>query len=247
MFYVSGFAMAPMPLVHPWILVLLTYTIGLLYSFVSCVENLESIQAKMIFYLSILGTGLFAYYQGRSASLNLTTAAFPAIIILTIIADKALSSTIKLNRVYDKVILCIILFIMIYSTASLAWNSPNISKMIIGRLRPTLSSAGTPVTQHSDFIKKNTNRGEEVLILSGLSGIYYLNSETTCPLKIPGPVELILVDDFQKINHYLEGEGDKKVILDANKYGMEHWSWLLKQGFKMTGSSPDGNISVFVK
>jgi len=247
LFYVSGYMMLPMPLVHPWNLVLLTYAAGLLYSIVSCVEKRDTLRAKMIFFLSVLGTGLFVYYQGRSHDLLLNAVCFPAIIILTIFADNALSSIKITNRAYDKFYLYIMLYFMIFSTASLAWNIPDISKIIASRLRPTLDRVETPVIRHSDFVKKNTTPGEEVLIMSDLSGIYYLDSETTCPLKIPGPVELYLVDEYQKINRYLDGEGDRKVILDAGTCNPEYGSWLLHRGFRMKDGSLDGKMTVFIK
>ena len=68
----------------------------------------------------------------------------------------------------------------------------------------------------TEFIKNFARPGQELLILSSLSSIYYLASGTTCPVKIPGPTELFLKDEYQRIYDYLQSDGCKFIVFDGD-------------------------------
>jgi hypothetical protein len=86
-FYQLGFAMLPMKLIHPWNLVAIVYLIGLVYAAQSVIIKNDTMNSKMVFLLSILGFGIFVYYQGRSHDFNLFDVCFPAILIVTIFIE----------------------------------------------------------------------------------------------------------------------------------------------------------------
>jgi len=251
-YYAYGLCMLPMPLVHAWNLVLLIYAVGILYAIVPMVENETSLKTTMVFFLSILGTGMFVYYQGRSADSNLATICFPAIMIITIFADHLLSS-LPASGKSRAIIVYVVLFFLVFSTAGFIVNVPDIVRTIFGRMKPALEHASTPVTRTIDFVKQNTTEGQEVLILSELSSIYYLKSRTTCPVKIPGPTEIYLLEDCRRIINYLEHSKGNTVLLDTNfqyAYSRELTSRIravLWQQYHMEHNSPDGNMSVFTK
>src|SRR3989304_8991049 len=163
-FYLYGFGMFPMPILHPWNLVILTYVIGLLYSFSFLMEKNESIKAKMVFYLSILGVGVFSYYQGRSHDLNLLHVCYPAIIILTILTDCLLQRIREGGGYNDKSAFAAIIFLMLFSVASIVGNYPVILRMIMTQLNDIGSGNPQNVAQNAVFIKKNTEKGEQVFI-----------------------------------------------------------------------------------
>lgn len=254
-FYAYGFMMMPMNLIHPWNLVALVYAVGLLFSFISMTDKSDSIKAKMLFFLSVSGAGLFVYYQGRSNDFNLATVSFPAIIIMTVLADSFLNRIKAGSMVSCKFVFACALFFALFCTASMVINYPAAAETVIDRLRPTLNNESTPVTRGADFIKNNTTKGEEILLLSNLSGIYYLESGTTCPLKIPGPTELFMVDGFRKIFRYLEEGSNKRVVVDADfidskiyqeRY-LEQIRNALDEYYKIAAVSPDGNLSLYTR
>ena len=111
-FYSYGYAKIPMDIVGPWHLVILAYLVGLLYSIASVVgkEQKGSPKVSMIFFLSILGTGIFSYFQGRSHDLNLASVCYPAIIIVTLFADSLLPIIKEENRFCHKITFAGILF-----------------------------------------------------------------------------------------------------------------------------------------
>jgi hypothetical protein len=83
-----GLMLIPMTLLHPWNFIVLIYLIGLIYA-VQALFNKSHLNAKsaFIFLLSVMGIGLFAYFQGRSHNWNLATVSGNAIILLVMFAD----------------------------------------------------------------------------------------------------------------------------------------------------------------
>lgn len=90
-FYGTGYYMIKMPLGHPWILAILIYMTALAGALrkttLASVSN-ESIKVTQKdifkFALSILGLGIFVYYQGRSRNDTFSLIAYPGIILLGI-------------------------------------------------------------------------------------------------------------------------------------------------------------------
>jgi hypothetical protein len=81
-FYLFGFFMLPMPLLHPWNLVVLSYLIGLSTSVQALLTTgTDRNRAAMALFISVLGIGLFSYYQGRSHDFNLIHVLYPAILL----------------------------------------------------------------------------------------------------------------------------------------------------------------------
>jgi len=100
LFYGAGFAMFPMPLIHPWNLVVLTYMIGICISFNVLVKKMagniaeedqtQSHKVNMIFVISIIGAALFNVYQGQSHDYNLVVTFWSAFFLIAIYADSLL-------------------------------------------------------------------------------------------------------------------------------------------------------------
>ncbi|MDR1023490.1 MAG: LamG domain-containing protein [Prevotellaceae bacterium] len=86
-----GGGMLPMTLRHPWNFVMLVYLVGLIYA-VQALFNKATLNAKSAFILllSVMGIGLFTYFQGRSHNWNLLAISGNAIILLAIFADTML-------------------------------------------------------------------------------------------------------------------------------------------------------------
>lgn len=221
LFYINGFYMIQMSLIHPWNLIILTYVVGLIISFKSIVTKNISLSDKMIFLLSVLGFGLFSYYQGRSHDMNLPKVLYPALILIIIYCDQLFqfSKNRKIKNKHTEMIIFLCLFYIISSFAvSSISNYSNITKLAIRNIKQLSSHTPTATTVRADFIKQNTKGCEEVLILSHNSGIYYLESNTTSSLKIPGTTELFLKKDVNKIVDFLSAKSiaQKKVFIDVN-------------------------------
>lgn len=222
-FYQFGFFMIPMKLIHPWNLVAIVYLIGLVYAAQSLIAKNNTMTPKMVFLLSILGFGIFVYYEGRSHDLNLLKVCFPAILIIIIFTDM-LFTKISIDirekhlNLLELSVFAILFFFLIASSLSLL-NTYDTFKHI-GSSRNEISESASPtsVTQNIAFIKNNTISGERILILSYQSGVYYAESDTVSPLDTPGTSEIFLQKEHKKITNFLNSnETDaNKVFLDVN-------------------------------
>ncbi len=73
-----------------WNMVILIYIAGLSYGIKVLFDRNTDRTIKSIVFLSILGLGIFSYFQSRSYDGNLFAVCYPAILILTIFMDKLL-------------------------------------------------------------------------------------------------------------------------------------------------------------
>ncbi|MEK3880307.1 LamG domain-containing protein [Paenibacillus sp. FSL M7-0420] len=222
-FYGFGFFMLPMKMIHPWNLVILMYIIGLIISLSSIIQKVNTLQVRLIFILSILGVGLFTYYQGRSHDHVLTLTWYPALMLLVIYIYMLYCQVKKKNNEVGKrywlLYSTLFLFIILIGSSllSLVKNTNNIYHLFESRWSLVFDKTETPVTSGINFIKENTIEGEKILILSYHSGVDYLYSKTMPIIDIPGMSELFLIKEYNLINTAINKNSSlKKVFIDVN-------------------------------
>jgi hypothetical protein len=110
-----GLNLLPMPLFHPWNLLALAYITGIGISIRAIIEKDITPWTKNIFLVTIMGTGMLLYYEGRSHDASLFGPSFYFFILLTLFLDKILSF-LKNNKIF----LLNILSILIASILSLS-------------------------------------------------------------------------------------------------------------------------------
>ncbi|MEQ8187968.1 MAG: hypothetical protein ABRQ39_08365, partial [Candidatus Eremiobacterota bacterium] len=208
-YYIHGFSMAPMKVIHMWNMVILIYIAGLSYGIKAMFDRNTDINVKSIVFLSILGLGIFSYFQGRSYDSNLLVVCYPALLILTIFTDKLLS-----QKGLYRFIAMIILPFFIFSTIMLLSKSFTFYNHITNKFVIMCRQEDNKVLINGKFILAHTHPGEKVLILSYHSGIYYNMSGTLCPLKIGHFTELYYKDDYRKISDFLKENKEVKIFLD---------------------------------
>lgn len=84
----NGFYMLPMELPHSWALVGLLYFAGLARAFQALLSGEDELRPRIVFALSVLGAGLFSYFQGRSHDWVLLAASWPATLLAVIFVDE---------------------------------------------------------------------------------------------------------------------------------------------------------------
>ena len=256
MFYIYGFMMVPMPLFHPWNLLMVVYMAGLTYAVAGRRGAFDAHLPAFVFYLSVLGVGLFSYYQGRSVDHCLTLVSYPAFILLALYAGCVLSGNGGVPGIILSAGAGVAVAVFFAALLAYARVGGKFSSDIADRLNATMNAAASPVVTDAGFVARHTKPGEQVLILSNLSSIYYLVSGTACPVKIPSPTELFLLDDYDKIVSYLTGPAPGKVIMDAN-FGQQPYSdepppqnapvyAALAARYALTGISPSGKLRVYL-
>ncbi len=228
-----GFNMLPITqIIHPWNMFVIIYTVGVFMGVRNFLEYAQIIDPPpirregekeantLILAISIMGIGLFYYYIGRSHDLNLINLSWPVLLLSAIFADKIFSDlskninvqSLKIDtnthpyfpQMYYKVILFVTLFCFLTSSIlSIAVNFPLYRDLISTRISGILD--GIPNTLHDEieFIKSNSDRGNQILILSNLAPELYLYTNTPRPLPVPGFGELVLRSDTEKIFSFL--------------------------------------------
>lgn len=217
-FYINGFYMAPMPLIHPWNIIVLIYGLGLINALYALIKGKSSRKTNAVFLLSILGIGIFSYYQGRSLNELLIGTWYPAQIILIIWLSSMIKSLLKKDRNYwHKAMSYIIIALIITGTASAAYNIKLF--FFYKKNKFQLFSESQDQREHmlaAEFIKEKTSQHEGVLIISDQSGIYHEYSHTYNPVKIPGVTELILKKDYDLLLNAINKKSVKKIYIDLH-------------------------------
>lgn len=198
LFYRLGLNMLPLPLglATPWMSVLGVYLLGLLFALTEWRRGARAPCVDVVFYLSALGWGLFVYYQGRSHILNLVTVCWPAIAIATILADR----TVRMVRAgglglvhlaMPALALTVLMFCALPFIQNVGPLWRDAERALVGQAR----LASPLVANELDFIRRHTRPGDECVILAQRQGLYYASARLRSPLKGPGYVEMLTVED----------------------------------------------------
>lgn len=198
LFYGLGVAMLPMPLTitTPWMSVLALYLLGLLLAASAWRRTPRTRGYDLIFFIAMLGWGLFTYYQGRSHILNLINVCWPAILLATILADRAIRfvRTRRLSRPY--------LILPTIAIASLCYTAlPFVQNLGLFwqdtlKVIDTWDQAASPlVSDELAFIRRHTVPGEACVLLTRRQGLYYAAAGLGNPIDGPGYSEMLTIKD----------------------------------------------------
>jgi len=173
-----------MTAVHPWNMVALAYAGGLLYAFVHLAERRPTPRSLCVFHLSVLGAGIFSYFQGRSHNGSLAIVSYPAIILAVFFLDRLLGDRAGKVRMGRLAAVGLSLFALALSVVGMARIAPAFLRAGRDQAIAILKPRETSVTRAARFVKDHTRPGEEVLMVSYLSGIFHLESRTLSPRGI---------------------------------------------------------------
>jgi hypothetical protein len=205
LFYGLGFAMLPLPLnVSPWMSVLGLYLIGLICASIGWRRRVSNIRDDLIFYLSMLGLGLFVYYEGRSHVLNLISVCWPGVMIVAILADKILraigAGLVPRWQVCAPIAAASVLFL---AAATFIAHVP----VSIRQMHQAYVSRGVPVdpvVQSEIAFIKHYAPGSECAIIANKQGIFYAEANLRSPIPGPGLVEMLREADIEDLRQTLK-------------------------------------------
>jgi hypothetical protein len=248
-FYISGFYMIPMSLFHPWNAIIIIYIGGLLYASKSIINGDNSYIAKVIFLLTVLGFGLFSYYQGRSHDVVLPLVSYPAILLLTIFTDISLSNLKKYGRLLYHNFLMVVLFIFILSISicSIGYNLNEYYQFSERGFSSLNESQPTNISENINFIKTSTSSGEKILILAdNYNGVYYAESHTVSILNEPSFAEMLYIKDYDRIKKFLLNNSEVKVFVDLSYYNPE-FDEILNQNYSIKSISTTSQMALLYR
>jgi len=241
LYYLSGFGMLPMPTIHPWNVVILLYAAGLLFAGMHLAERRVDHRTVCVFHLCVLGAGIFSYYQGRSVNGTLACVSYPAFILAAVFADRLLDERPAGLRAGRLAPVGVLLFALAFSGVSMARITPTFIGAIQDHFSAIVHPEETLVIRNARFVKERTHPGEEVLMLSYLSGIYHLESGTLSPRGIGTITELPLKVDVI-INAQLNRLRTVPKIFLGSEWDMKSVRGFLLKEFNLAGATPDGSM-----
>jgi len=207
-FYGSGFGMLPLPLpFHPWQTVLAVYAAGAVAALFGWRARRSGGTTDVLFCSSILGLGLFTYYQGRSHVYCLMMVLWPAVLAGAILTDRVLRA-VRRGRMPRSMIAAVypfVLFVCLASVTLALWVPALIkaAEVSISTLRETRDPI---VADELKFIRE-TRSGRSCLILAQRQGIYYATLGIASPVPGPGLVGTLLQKDLDDLVHaVLQGQ-----------------------------------------
>jgi len=197
LFYKAGYFMMPIPVsFHPWMVVTGYYVFGIVGALYMRIRHKPSIAWDVIFYLSVLGLGLFSYYQGRSHEAVFTAVIWPAILIAFILADRTLRSVRArvLPAILSWSALPVILFGLVL-TGVFVEGLPVLKSMTRANWKAVLNPRKTPVTENVQFIRQHAGSAKRAAILAPYQATYFAETGLASAVNGPGIAETILVAD----------------------------------------------------
>ncbi len=212
-----GMGMEPIPIRHPWVILMTIYVTGFSYALIN-IKKKEEIQFNsIIFLLSSLGMGLFIYYLGRSINLNLLTVSLPGLILISIYGDIFYKRFFHRSLLHEKIFLYTITIFLCISILNIIISWPSgFQSLVLDRNQILNLDKVTQVELNIAFIEKHTHKKEKVLILSGNQGVYHSETQTSSIFNI-GTIDLFSREDLNKLRALIINS-NIKIFLDKKTY-----------------------------
>jgi hypothetical protein len=227
-FYKIGFTMLRMP-TYPsaWMTVIGVYLLGLIVGFVGIARGWQSWHLDNILFISMLGVGLFVYYQGRSHILNLITVSWPAAVLVSAMLADRIIRAVRVGSAQRAlfVLPATALGILAFCAAPFVWSVPKLFDDSIALFKNRHHAVSDIVQDEIGFIRSHSKPGEACAILSIRQGIYYAEAKLVSSLSGPGYIETVLQRDLdaklrqlkiQRPKCVFRGIGDSALDLGAD-------------------------------
>ncbi len=220
LFYKNGFYMLRMPLfTHPWMLFVLVYAIGIIKAlntlfFSELISRKAELKGALYFLLSVIGIGIFVYYQGRSHIMVLNGVIFPAVILLALFCSEFYENwRNEKNQVLERKSACT-KFVLIYILATIFAVSA-LDELFVKNLASQTNKlkANKGNTMKSiELIKNNIPSDKEPDIITLDSGILYTMLGRKDNLKLNPMTDLVTKKQYEKLFEYLEKSSNPLII-----------------------------------
>jgi hypothetical protein len=168
LFYGTGFCMLPMPWWGGWQAVIAIYLAGFAMSASALADGRHSPRNTLVLAVSVMGLGLFSYYQGRSHEMCLLLCWWPAIFLLPIYCDQlmdVLRESPRRRWLVRGLAWTTGIFI-VGSAGSLATNAFHWYSVTSEQLAAAFRR-GAPLADDIQAIRVKVAYGDDILILSG--------------------------------------------------------------------------------
>ena len=207
LFSSAGFMMIPLPkLPAPWCVFAGIYLLGIIIGLHSFISGRFNILAKMSIFLSVLGLGLFTYYQGRSHIYNLSPVIWPALMLMFIYTDR-LARLVKTKLINGsfKLLIFPAVFFAVCAMMTIVYDGKIIATGVVRTCQSILNpNTACQLEQQIQFIQANVGDKKMVNIISDMSGVYYAETGLRSEIDNLCLFELFFIKDWVRIGDELK-------------------------------------------
>jgi len=218
LFYGSGFGMLPIPgTLHPWMAVFGLYIVGIALGVTARVTGRETMRSDTIFVLSIIGIGIFTYYQGRSHDVVLSFVLWPSVLIAFAIVDcilfdygrKSISPLIAYTTLPVITLGLLSSFLMLGAI-------PRFFSFGVNVVSALKNSEPSAVTSNIEFVRARTKEEKSAVILSPAQSLLFAETGLMSAVRGPGVIETLLAEDENKMITEILTEKPANVFIEAH-------------------------------
>lgn len=252
--FLAGYSMIPMPFPHVWVLAAVVFLAGLLLPIKNLLAQDKNCDKKniSIFFLSVLGLGLFTYYEGRSHDLVFYAPLYTVLALLAILTDIIYSNYLTNKKLYGSGLLFLtLLFFLLSSPINLIYNSGKYYGWVKSGLKSFTDQSSTMLTRNTDFIKSHTKKNESVIILSKnyYDGLFYGESKTRSVVDLPASTDIFFKREVEYLINFLKCNNDHKIFIypsdDYYFYDMRI-NEIIKNDY-IAAKKSDDNMALLIK
>lgn len=253
-FYGSGFCMLPMPTgPHFWWVVVGVYLLGLVVGLSRLGGGRLEVGHGMILHLSVLGLGLFSYYQGRSHDICLLLVCWPAIMVAFLVADRILAAVREglLPAVYG-LTAAPVLLLGVMGGACLLETRTRLTELYAQARQARTERIPTPFTDNLAFVRRSlaaeTHADLGCLFISPFQASFHAELGVPSALGGPSICEYLLWSDLDSMLAGLRTDRVSHLFLEAYPFAEVGGPFLrdrlrpILSRYRTVGRSPTGNL-----
>jgi len=248
LFYVAGFCMEPMPLApHPWWVVVAGYLTGLGLGIQRRLAGRRDAATRLLLFLSILGIGLFTYYQGRSVDINLVNASWPAMLLAAMLADRVLRAVRA--RLLAPAMCWTLLppaYLGVLALAMMPGVLIGMAALGPAQWRLALAARATGraamMDRRVDFIRAHVGGDADCEILAQYQAVYFMETGFRSSLDGPGLTEIFFMTDLDELRSGLMREPPRHLFIDEATAERLELREAIDSRFRVVATFPDGKL-----
>ena len=244
LFYGSGFMMLPMEVPHTWMVVAATYIAGLAASLGALATKGQHEVTRtdaLTWLLSVLGSGVFVYFQGRSHDWVLPAVTYPAWLLAALFCARIFAA---FDARWPRALVAGVLASWIATGAMAVGGGFNEARERIERV----ASGASALSQDEEFLR--ATKGKQPLFLSYRASVLYLHVHTVPPY-CPSLPETLAYADRNRLLDTLEPSSaqkhtivvDRIFLLSADR---NQWRPVLERlrNLRVLELSPSGQFAI---
>ncbi len=218
-FYSVGFGMLPMKPWGAWISIYGLYVTALAAGLYRAANKSSNETSNLLIFLSVLGIGLFTYFQGRSHPKVLAFVGWPAVIIAFVFAEKFVRAA-SMAKLKSHIVGWYSLPALVIGVAlSLAWATsvPKLMTATYDTVRTIIKNPDSRADAAIEFIKEKVGQDDSAAIIAHAQGAYLAEAGLSSAFPGPGLFEIVLQEDRDAMMRFLNDRPVKHLFIQTHR------------------------------